>query len=737
MSYITYENAKLNNLEIISDNFESKTGEWDNYYAHGTDSSSAAIISNLNKQKHTDIRNFKSRSSPVRMIDLSSKKVETITSEVQNLGISTSSNSQNWYVGTTLVPLSTDATTGWNELRYTLTGSQITIESSTESVIDLSSYATNDIVSVSLPDLPALTFASSSFYLKDANNVTKSFFFSSYGASASGDQELSISVSLLSGDNFDKSKIKTVGFVLNGSNGLVFKCRAIRCLSSNWKLAQLDFDTIEQTVCKPVPRKGDSAGSDVVFPTANSGSLDSSTSWPVLIKSFSPGLAEEDPKVVNGEMSSVVFTGNFASATDADPNEFSFYFRIAPKYYTQETYNSGTKPKGLNGKTVGSISTVAPESLTNLNINTAAPNLNYLKISLIWYLSNNLPIFKIQIKNSYNNNILFDIPLNQTINNLIKNQKIVFNVLVNENFVNIKIYKKNINNNTFNLIYNSQQIFSTQFYKQRGRIGWKAKLTNGDSYIEKIHSQGFIYAEYETVPMTSITPVKGAQLFTDASKPVELFNYPLKNSFTSWNNSATTTSDIDKNKPATSTRVTSFAGKGVQGIQTSEFKIENFKDIKISLKLWFPKIDATVLFLLYNVQDDTYVTLTTPYFIKGQWNKLNLQFESNFVIAGNYKLIILQTAYNLNATWWVSEPQITQNQISWQARSKSGGPASIDAEDWIDFGPAADLINGSVLFSKFGKELQIKGSAKSQHAVIKSVKINPMYATLGNIVWRD
>lgn len=749
MTYTTYADAQLTNADSVSEDFSSPTGEWINYYAYGSDNANS-IVSSVNKQKHTDIRSFKSTSlSPRRLIDLCTSKVGNSTGDLgnttmPNMAVATSSSSEIWTAvsGSPTLTVGKNSTTGWNQLKATLTAD--TVLSSTGSLINLSSYSDDDFITIAISSLPSgLNLSTSYILFTDNSNAEAKIYFNDPSdsgeikiSSTAGAKELKFKLSRLSG--ITKSEIKTVKFGLVGATSEDFICNAIRCVSSTWKYAPVDFNTITQTLCKTVPPDGSS--STYTFPTATSGSLDSTTTWPTLIKSFDTSLSNQDPKVVNGTISSLIYTGSATNATNSIPNKFDLYFRVAPKLYNQNTYNGSSNPYGLGGKTqtqINNLSSMAPKSLTDLTINQVATNINYIKTSLIWYTSSTKPVFKIQIKNTYNSNVLYDITLDDVTSSALQNSNISFTVSLYDNMIIIRIYKKNTATNKFSLVYSTGRIYSDNFYKQRGRIGWNASFADGDPFIEKIKSQGLVYAEYETVPMTSITPVKGAQLYADASASFELFNYPLVNSFTSWKSTATVVADIDKNKPKTSTKVTCATGVGIQGIQTSKFKIEDYRDIKIDLKIWFPNINANLIFLLYNEADDIYIPVTTPYFIKNQWSKIDLKISDSYVLPGDYRLVILQTSYNLSTNWWISEPHIAQTQVEWQARSKSGGPKNIDAENWINFEKAADLKNGSVLFSKVGKELQIRGLAKTQHAIIKSIKIDPMYATLGNFVWRD
>ena len=804
-NYIGYTDLLATHADPVSDTFDSPTGQWINYYAYGTDGTNN-VVDNLNKQSHTDIRSFEPASTvPQRVIDLSTKKVggaNGISGTVLSLSQSASVAGETWTNSTI-----GKSSQGWNQLSVSVSTTPTTASSTTNLPIDISSF---DYITVAMPSLPdGLNCANSKITFSDGTTSVDVPFTITPGtgevsAVANTNSELRFNISRL-GSTITKSAIKTVSFTLVMSSGTgTFKCLGIRAISSNWKYASIDINTITKRVIRTVPPNG--VHSSYTF-GSSTGSTKLETS-PVFIRALNNALSNDDPKVIDGSMTGFIYTGKTANATSASPNSIGIYFRVAPALTSQTTLDTKTQSY------LNAIDFINPKSLTDLATNRTAANVDFISTKLVWYKNstNNNPIFNIEIWNNSSTSALYTLPVDNTsvitgvtvttdgttsatlsdtsslkpnttyyiysstipienhitfttgdvissttvtlssstgvttgtttscvidpsINPLLVNSKLAFCPTVEDNSVLVRLYRQDPATNKFELIY-TNKIINDVFYKNRGRIGWGALFNDADVYLDKIRSQGLTYSKYKTSPMSSITPIKGAQIFPDASPPHKLFQYPYTNSFGSWTNSTTSVADYDKNKPNISTKVTCIAGKGLQGIQSTNFNIEDVEDININFKIWFPNIDSSIIIFLYNNEDNVCIPITTPHFNRDQWSKINLEIN-DFIISGSYKLVILQSSNENNTTWWISEPTIEQNQIIWEGRASAGGSLKIDPDMWINFGKSINLTNGAANFVKSGKEFQIQGRAKTPYASIKSVKVQPTYATLGNFVWRD
>jgi len=312
---------------------------------------------------------------------------------------------------------------------------------------------------------------------------------------------------------------------------------------------------------------------------------------------------------------------------------------------------------------------------------------------------------------------------------LLNNQKIIFNPILEDDALQIYLYRYNEYNQP-KLIYKTDKIYNTLlFSRSRSRIGWSASLIDGDSYINSIKSRGLVYGEYKTRPMRSRTPVKGARLFADYSENIELIK-----SLSSYNNSVIS-EDKEKYNNTISTKTYLSANSFVKGIVTNEFYIEDVQDIYINLNLWSPTNELQ--FVLINSQNKLTHSLIPSYYKTNSWHNVNVYFKSNDFICGNYKLAIL-LPYTKNETqWWINHLSIKKRLISWEMRSDSSSLINYDSENWIDLENTINKINDGVIFNQKNIDLQFRARAKSHYASIDSVKTLPVYATLGNFVWRD
>lgn len=355
MSYITYDQAKSNNDEIISDYFDNDLGQWTNYAALDTTQRSQLI-----NQKHTDLRSFYPATyKPSYLFDLSSTTVGSLTDQVQNINAPTVSKvAEPWTLSAGNGSLAITTTSGWRQLEYTFgSGGAGTLVSTTSDYIDISSFTgNNDKISIALPSLPSMTFASCYVKFSDGTNESPNILFSAYGAGSTGNKELLFPISAL-GTTLNKKLIKTITFVLaGGTAGDKFICRGIRCLSSTWKYAPIDINTLENKIVKTLPRNGVSGSYEFSSNTIGS---NSPTDWPVLYSTFAADGSEDpkDPKVINGSIYSIIECGpTTADNTNASsPNVFTFYLRNHTRTASQIELNRLTQ-NNLNAQDFNELS---------------------------------------------------------------------------------------------------------------------------------------------------------------------------------------------------------------------------------------------------------------------------------------------------------------------------------------------------------------------------------------------
>jgi hypothetical protein len=320
------------------------------------------------------------------------------------------------------------------------------------------------------------------------------------------------------------------------------------------------------------------------------------------------------------------------------------------------------------------------------------------------------------------------------------------------------------------------------FRRRKGRIGWSASFQDADVFIRSIRPRGVTFAEYESAPLISHTPVAGASLFANT----------LPADTTLWNGALALAPEgsthafveIDKSrttiKNGFSYRVTN---KGVakqgeyQGLHTEYMNFTDFEQMQIEFNLWFAgpsrekeKIEkvyrgfypgrksfpgpsrypgakviviteptiASIIAQLVST-DGTIIPLIMPELETNQWQHIVLRVPSSAVIqTGHYQLQILQQT-RLATNWWVDGLQVLQRTVAWSARSVSQDPWGGTYAPWTDF---MDVVNdrehhSGISLEPRGKELQMRGRARRQDVTISKPQLVPRYAELGRLVWPE
>jgi hypothetical protein len=792
MTYSTFEDLEKTYKDSISDDFSDNNGFWNNYTNYDVEQADRLLL-----QKHTDIRSFYNLlTTPTSVYTLSKYKVGTSAVDAKyylsNRHLNSNSTSiqsiasvnENWISSSTIS--NSKVLNGYYGIDLTCAANATTSAYSvlTSSVIDISNYATSDYIVATFPNYPSGSITGASSYLdlsSDAtgafdSNQTTSIPLNSTNVNqigSTGHYELKCTLSSLSSGKCDLSKIAAVRFRIAIPSGVSsapsFKCISIRCVSVNWRDSLIDIDTANNRIYKTIPNNF------VAFPTTTL--LNGNT---VLVRSFGKLFTTDDPKILNGSIAANIELGDVSLSQTANnvtsSNEFAFYFNLGTQKTTQgnlggpnATVNQTQGYLTAAGKNIelidnvyvsikqkdlSVIPTAAPNSnsqnqsnLNNysnkngrlqsdlnaknqaeLNQNLNLNKIDYLKISFNWYknASSSPSDYQcvVKINDSLTNLYTFLIP-----NNNLQKSKIIFNPVLEDDYIQIFVYKYNEYDQP-KLIYKTNKIFNTLlFSRSRGRIGWSAILKDADSYINFIQSRGLVYGEYKSNAAKSRTPVKGVKLFSDYSKDVELVT-----SLQGYNG-AVISDDKEKYNNVISTKVYLSSNSFMKGLTTNQFYIEDIKDISINLNIW--SLTNKLKFILINSRDQSIISLIPNYYKTGVWSNINVNFKSDSFVCGNYKFAIIYDNTIDEMQWWVNNLSIKKRLVSWETRSDSNSLINYDSENWINIKKTINNINDGVLFDQKGTNLQFRARAKSHYASIDTIKISPIYATLGNFVWRD
>jgi hypothetical protein len=283
--------------------------------------------------------------------------------------------------------------------------------------------------------------------------------------------------------------------------------------------------------------------------------------------------------------------------------------------------------------------------------------------------------------------------------------------------------------NHFVLVYDTEPVRDTFIYRTKGKIGWSAFLKDGDAHIKNIRSRGMVYSEIKSSSIESYTPVKGVQIITESNARKEIASGITTSPFNVTTSSVSP--DTKKNGSDRCYKISNAFGTW-QGIATDPFVIEDFKDIRVSFKLFTTVDNQTVSAMLYSVDKNVIIPLTLPDYNTNQWNSVDLIVEGENHLNGSYKLIIGEPSAQSGSIWWIDQVSIIRDQMSWYARSYANGINEIGADNWVQTNQAMDSQYAGAVFANAGTELQVKGLAKTPYVELSKINVIPKYATLGN-----
>jgi hypothetical protein len=310
------------------------------------------------------------------------------------------------------------------------------------------------------------------------------------------------------------------------------------------------------------------------------------------------------------------------------------------------------------------------------------------------------------------------------------------------------------------------------FRRRKGRVGWQATLGDADAYVQNIRPRSVCFAEYESAPLESRTPVDGAQLFASFTGNEELWDQGFKQ-YPAESKALRLTRDKSRTTSGESFRVDTDGTTNNVGLETNLFEVIDFSQFEIRFNLWFageprqvervetvhaPTLPSPHLFppffpskgytsidevmesnIIANFVSDQGVVyrLGIPELETNQWQEVILRIPDNLILqTGRYALQILQPT-KVASTWWVDSVSIFERAVQWSARSVVDDPWKSNYAPWTDFREIVNVNRKGILLSPRGKELQLRGRALRQNATIRSPKIIPRYAQLGRLVFPE
>lgn len=394
--------------------------------------------------------------------------------------------------------------------------------------------------------------------------------------------------------------------------------------------------------------------------------------------------------------------------------------RKGSKFYTTRVGNAQSSLNGIKQSALSYSKDLESQS-------------SYIRISIQWYTTNQGGYYA-QIVVSDEINIekhVFNLPVN-----LIEPSKdYVFIPSINNDILRMqlfRLYHEDVSDpNHMTPIYDTGEIRSSLVKRRKGQFGWSAQFFDGDCYIQSIRSRGATYAELKSANKTSRTPVKGVQAFVDGTIYGEMVSTIYDSPF----NSLTSTVKIDdkKNGSVNCRQVVSTGGLW-QGLSTNTFVIDDYNDIEISFNAYITSSSQNLKALLYNEKENILIQIKVPSFNPNQWEFIKLNIDGSNHLSGSYSFIIAEEQSQFGSTWWIDNLSVKKLEMQWFGRAYTNGINQIGSDTWMPMRTMVNKTNSGTMFSAIGKDLEIKGEARTQFVNINEIKFVPEYAKLGNLV---
>ena len=534
-----------------------------------------------------------------------------------------------------------------------------------------------------------------------------------------------------------------------------------------WVVSTVDFDNWNGILRKPTPLEGN---------VANGPILDQGILWK---SDLLPGY--NDPRPVDTEFGIVINPGS-----QTKQNEITLYLREESLIFQTQLDLIGVTQSQLDGKPQPDLGTEEYSPRT-------VGEFDKKEMSYFDHLEKMENLERLPVENPVEQNwITFTLKWGEGKTKLIMTNSVLAGYI----FPNVPV----LNNNTEYLMVCSledssarvrifvlhedksvvqESVFDSTlieddgvFRRRQGRIGWKAVLADNDAYVRYIRPRSIVFAEYQSTPLASFTPVDGAQLFANFTGNEELWNQGFEIT-PSGSTGVVLTRDKSRTLSGESFRVDTNGTEKNVGITTDLIEFIDFTQAEIHFFIWFsgePRTVETVenkhqasfpgpykfppFFpskgyttfsqeMLSNItaqlvsEEGTVIPLPMPELETNQWQEVIMRLPTNEIVqTGKYCVQILQPTL-LASSWWIDNISIFERSVQWSARSVVSDPWNSNYAPWTDFREVVNVNRKGILLSPRGKDLQLRARALRQNATIKTPKIIPRYASLGRLVWPE
>ncbi len=542
-----------------------------------------------------------------------------------------------------------------------------------------------------------------------------------------------------------------------------------------WEVSTVDFDNWNGMLRKPNPLDGNVTSGAI---------LDQGIMWR---SDLLPGY--NDPTPVDSEFGIVLNPGS-----QIHQNEVIFYMRQEPLIFQTQLDLIGVMQAELDGhpqpdlgteefqpRTVGEFDKQLMSRFDHLEqmkdlerLSVSNPiEQSWITFALKWGEGK----IKLTMTNSVEPGYVFPDHGPNAFPAFINNREYLLVCTLEDSGARVRVYELNPDKSVVQEpIFDSTLIDDDGIFRRRkGRLGWKAVLHDNDAYVHSIRPRGVVFAEYQSTPLTSFTPVDGAQLFATYTGNEELWNQGFEVT-PATAKGIVLSRDKARALSAESFRVDTNGTEHNVGITTNFINFTDFDQAEIKFFIWFAGLPRTVEtvedkhrptfpsrhrtfpskttfpskgFITFdqkqfpNIEaqlvskEGTVIPLAMPELETNQWQEVILRVPMSEIIqTGQYQVQILQPTL-IASTWWVDNVSIFERVVQWSARSVVSDPWNSNFAPWTDFREIVNVNRKGILLKPRGKELQLRARALRQDATIKTPKLVPRYASLGRLVWPE
>lgn len=464
----------------------------------------------------------------------------------------------------------------------------------------------------------------------------------------------------------------------------------------------------------------------------------------------------------------------FNSGTQSGWNGFTVFMRGNQDTPVFQNAINNQLESVLNGYSLYDNSTLPPSIQAD-----PAPNAFNVQANLAWGFYGGKQGYQITLSNSIGSIYYqYSSILSGTIlatPQLTNSTDYLFLVSLEDDVIQASLYPFNAQGFLNAPIFSTVKIKDTSvFARLPGHVGIAVNTVDTGALVYSLRPSHTMFAQFESAPLNSLTPVAGAQLYSVTTPPTPLYQPPFVPLTSSDSITPIVTPDTQRTLSGESQRInfgSSTATTQLQGVQSSVLTpygdsvsgITDFSALNASFDIWIESsalANVSTPFMGFLVNSQGYgVPVLLPTIVPNQWNHGSMAFmigaDQNPVIlvennntllsspipvnyvmpSGLYTFVLLYRG-GTATTVWIDNIDISYTSVAWCGRVSNNDPFTENTFPWVPFGTTTNSYNNGIRFDKPGSSLKVRAEALQQDSQIYGgYTLVPKYAELGRLVF--